>query len=88
MPYRPFDEMCSIAEEKDTGVLWAINRYLLHPRGYALTFHFDEEHRLLGWSVQGDGGEVYTFSETDDDDGFARFEAFLNGVRIENRAAD
>jgi len=74
---RPFSEMSDIEPERNTGMLWAINRYLLHPRGFALTFHFDDDQRLTGWSIQGDGREVWAFAAADDDKGFAGFESFL-----------
>lgn len=74
MAERSFDEMV------ETGVLWAINRTLFHPRGYALTFHYDAVNDLTGWSVQGDGTEAWSFTEETDDEKFAEFESFLQEV--------
>lgn len=75
---------------RTTGVLWAINRYLFHPRGYALAVHFPDPATQIeltkikqglvaptGWSVLGDGTEPYAFTEADDDEQFAIFEKFL-----------
>lgn len=78
--YRPFEDMCSIDPARETAVLWAINRYLFHPRGFALAFVIDDG-KVVGWEVIGHGDEVWTFSTEDDDDGFAKFEAFLDAHR-------
>lgn len=48
---RPFDEL------RATGLLWLINASVFHPRGYALAIHAD------GWSLLGDGGEVWQFGD-------------------------
>lgn len=68
----------------DTGVLWAINRALFHPRGFALALETDTKSGgvVLGWSLHGDGSEPWKF--TDDaleDQRFAAFEALLAGRR-------
>ena len=81
---RPFEDMSSIEPGVETGVLWAINRYIFHPRGFALAFHFDDNRRLTGWSVFGDGTkEVWAYESESDDDGFRKFEAFLASLRCE-----
>lgn len=36
----PFGAMAELGPEQNTGLLWAINRHFLHPRGYALAFHY------------------------------------------------
>jgi hypothetical protein len=80
---RPFIDMSSAGEE--TGLLWAINRYLFHPRGFALTFHFDDDGQLTGWSLQGDGkSEVWAYDGESDDDGFLKFERYLASLRRES----
>lgn len=53
---RPFDEL------RETGLLWLINRVVLHPRGYALAIHVDEAGAATGWSLLGDGTEPWSFS--------------------------
>jgi hypothetical protein len=71
------------------GLLWAINRYLFHPRGFALTFVQDEVIQMngpakletVGVYMQGDGSECWAYATDDDDDGFARFEAWLAELR-------
>jgi hypothetical protein len=67
-------------EFREVGLLWALNRYLLHPRGYAIAFHFDKPfNEVIGWELLGDGSEVWAFDEETDDSGFDRFTAFLKG---------
>lgn len=66
----------------DTGLLWAINRVLFHPRGYALTLVMDEEGQANGWFIQGDGSEVWGFEETVDDEKFAAFESLLAELKL------
>lgn len=53
-----------MAELRDSGLLWLINRVVFHPRGYALALHFDDYHEeVVGWSLLGDGTEVWTMGE-------------------------
>lgn len=59
------------------GVLWLINRVVFHPRGYALALEYaDGEPHPYGWSIQGDGSEVWSF-QLDEDEKFAAVEALL-----------
>ncbi len=67
-------------EMRSTGVLWAINRYLFHPRGYALALTFAEDGSYEGWQLLGDGTDVWSFAEDEQED-MERFEAFLNSHR-------
>ena len=48
---------------KDSGLLWLINRVVFHPRGFALALH-EEDGTIVGWSLQGDGSEPWSFSTT------------------------
>jgi YD repeat-containing protein len=70
---RPFEEFI------DSGLLWAINRVLFHPRGYALAFSYDDDDKLIGWLIQGDGDEVWAFDYDTDMEKFPQFEKLLNG---------
>lgn len=57
---RPFSEL------RDTGLLWLINRVAFHPRGFALTLHTvrgDDGDTVTGWSLEGDGQEVWVFGD-------------------------
>lgn len=54
---RPFEDL------GPSGLLWLINTSVLHPRGYALAIHFDEERHATGWSIVGDGTERIWFAE-------------------------
>ncbi|MEM9566288.1 MAG: hypothetical protein AAGA93_26950 [Actinomycetota bacterium] len=69
-----------ISELRESGVLWAINRTLFHPRGFALALHLNDDGTVEGWSIQGDGAEVWSFSPDDDDESFEAFAATLSEV--------
>jgi hypothetical protein len=72
-PARPF------AELSDSGVLWAINRALFHPRGYALALHRDETGAATGWLLLGDGTEPWFYEASVDED--RHFEDFERTLR-------
>lgn len=75
-PPRPF------AELSNAGVLWAINRTLFHPRGYALALCHDGDGGVIGWRVLGDGTEPWVYqSSVDEDRRFADFESTLRALR-------
>ena len=67
----------------DTGVLWAINRTLFHPRGFGLAVETDAATgAVIGWSLHGDGSEPWKFEDNEMEDArFAAFEALLAGRR-------
>lgn len=80
-------------EARPTGLLWAINKVLMHPRGFALAFEYPDGSELedikanavapMGFSVVGDGSEPWSFAEGLDEEGFAAFEEFLTHHRAE-----
>ena len=63
-----------------TGLLWLINTAALHPRGYAMALHYDDEGKVEGWSVVGDGKEAWRFAMTDAemDEKFRAVQALLD----------
>lgn len=65
-----------IEELRDSGLLWLINRTVFHPRGLALSLHFNEG-AVTGWSLIGNGSEIIAFDEEQDDRGFERAQATL-----------
>ena len=67
----PFGEM------QEAGLLWLVNRVCFHPRGYALAFHKDADGAVSGWSMLGDGSEVWTFGNDADDEEFAKVTAYF-----------
>lgn len=61
---RPFSDL------RDTGLLWLINRVVLHPRGYALALIYADRENpcaeggdVLGWMIVGDGTEPWTMGD-------------------------
>lgn len=74
MSGRPFSELA------DTGLLWLINRVVFHPRGFALALTFDAEGAATGWTLMGDGSEVWTFpADMDETPLLARVNELLGG---------
>lgn len=71
---------------RDTGVLWLINRCVFHPRGFALALDYAEgEEQPRGWSIQGNGAEVWAFTDGEDEK-FAAVESLLDAARSHGRA--
>lgn len=59
---RPFREF------RLSGLLWLLNTAVLHPRGYAVGFHFPdgvdpEVGDPDGWEIMGDGTERWAYAE-------------------------
>jgi hypothetical protein len=85
---RPFEEL------RASGLLHYVNRVALHPRGFAIALHYPDDAARedvlagrvdpIGWSIEGDGLEVWSFTEADDDEGFARIEGTLAAARLAN----
>jgi hypothetical protein len=66
-----------LAELHGSGLLWLINRAVLHPRGLALALHVNE-HGPYGWSLlRSTEGEPWQFDPDTDTDGYRRAEATL-----------
>lgn len=68
-----------IADLLEIGLLWLINRVCFHPRGYALALHVDDDGSVTGWSMLGDGTEVWNFSNESDDENFAKVASYFRG---------
>jgi hypothetical protein len=68
---RPWEDL------KSSGLLWLINRVVFHPRGYALGLH-REGGEIVGWSLMGDGTEVWQFNGPEDES-FAAAQRTLHG---------
>lgn len=71
---RPF------AEFRDTGLLWLINTSVLHPRGFALAWCY-ENGEVTGWRLLGDGSESWRFEGDGVDQCFADVEALFAAAR-------
>lgn len=75
------DETYSFDEMTKQGLLWYINRVAFHPHGLALAFVPGKDGKVAGWTVIGDGTELWTFPLEDDEEHFSRFQEFLERVR-------
>lgn len=73
----------TFSEMRATGVLWAINRVLFHPRGYALALSFPDgvNSEPDGWELLGDGSERWAFDYDDERTDFEHFEALLASLK-------
>ena len=70
--------MGTFKEFQESGILWALNRYVFHPRGFGLAFTVDDKtEEVDGWFLIGDGTEVWSFDSETDDSGFERFSNLL-----------
>jgi len=74
----------------DTGLLWLVNRVVLHPRGLALAFDYGHgEAQPRGWSlVAAEPGEPFTFGLPDgyEAERFQAIEALFAQTRRDGRA--
>jgi hypothetical protein len=68
------------ADMTEDGLLWAINKVLFHPRGFALAYDPD----IRGFQLLGDGSEAWQFEADTDDAKFKQFEAFLQRAKEHN----
>lgn len=60
----------------DNGVIWAINRVLFHPRGYALGINTED----ATFELWGNGDEPWEFRSVDEDAKMKAFNALLESV--------
>ena len=70
---QPFDNRAFV----DSGLLWALNRMVLHPRGFALSW----SDKAQEWNLWGDGTECWTFEHDLDVERQRVFEATLATLR-------
>jgi hypothetical protein len=70
----------SLDEFRKFGLLWAMNRYLFHPRGFAMAFETNDEGEVTGLRMYGDGTEPWSFDDTDTE-AFRAFEGFLESLK-------
>lgn len=60
------------------GVLWLVNRVVFHPRGFALSLVYEDgATEPRGWTIEGNGSEVWSFGGFDEDEKFAAVEGLL-----------
>lgn len=71
-----------LADLRESGLLWLINRVVFHPRGYAIALHYEGD-QAVGWSLVGDGTEAWRYGMTDAEERevFERAEATLRAAR-------
>lgn len=79
MKDRPFSEL------SDSGLLWLINATVFHPRGFALALVGDQNGKITGWELLGDGSEPWVYDGARPER-FAAAEQTLARVRSEDSA--
>lgn len=65
----------------DDGLLWLINRVVFHPRGYALAVGLDDDGKVSGFELWGNGDEPWGFAEDVDNTKFDRIERIFEELR-------
>jgi hypothetical protein len=79
----PDCELFAWTDLRANGLVWALNRYILHPRGLALASFTedvpdDEDHApKVGWQILRADDGVWSFDTETDLLGRARFDAFM-----------
>jgi hypothetical protein len=76
------------ARLSEYGVLWLLNKAVFHPRGFALSLIYEDgKNEPRGWSIEGDGSEVWSFGgDIDEEAKFAAVEDLLMQAREFGRA--
>lgn len=70
---------------RDDGLLWLINRVVFHPRGFGLAMVIDDAGSCLGWQLQGDGTEPWSFPVDDEPVLFAAAQRLLAPEAVPDR---
>jgi len=65
----------------DSGLLYLINKHVLHDMGFAMAVDYDAEDNVVGWSLLGSGVELWSFDAEAEGLGSAKAEAFLASRR-------
>ena len=73
-------EVHPFAELTEHGLLWLINTTVFHPRGMALVVHTDGDGVALGWSIRGNGTEVFTFDDATAERQFQAFREMIEAL--------
>lgn len=63
----------------DSGMLWAINRYILNPSGLSMVLRY-EGGAPTGWSILGSGHAPVSMDPLADQNGAARYISFVTGL--------
>lgn len=80
-------EIFDLQALRDNGLLWAINRFVLHPRGLAMWMHAvpagapEDEQTAAGWGVKRAEGGIWSFDAETDLQGRDKFDVFMAYVR-------
>jgi hypothetical protein len=76
VPVRPLHELM------ESGMLWLINRSTFHPRGFSLALETDDKTgEVVGWKILGNGQELWSYQQHNDEEKFLKAEATLKALR-------
>jgi hypothetical protein len=74
----PDCELFDMEAFRTNGLVWALNRYVLHPRGLAMSWFTEEGHdQPRGWQILRSDDGVWAFDTETELLGRAKFDAFL-----------
>lgn len=83
-PGNPDHELFDLEAFRANGLLWALNRMVLHPRGLALALFYPEgdgvcgvDRMPTGWTIVRAEDGIWGYGEELDKAGQEKFEAFL-----------
>lgn len=82
-PGDPDHEIFDMQALRDNGLVWAINRYVLHPRGLAMWMHAvpagvpEDEQHAAGWGIARADDGIWSFDADIDILGRDKFDAFV-----------
>lgn len=77
VPMRPLHELM------ESGMLWLINRSTFHPRGFSLALETNDIGEVIGWKILGNGKELWTYQQHNDEEKFFKAEETLKSLRHE-----
>jgi len=91
-PGDPDHEIFDLQAFRDNGILWAMNRFVLHPKGLAMWMHavppaiFESaesdkvNQEIVGWGIKRAKDGIWTFDYETDMAGRDKFNRFLEYI--------
>lgn len=86
-PGDPDHEIFDMQALLDNGLVWAMNRFVFHPRGMAMWMHAvpagvpAEEQTAAGWGIARADDGIWSFDAETDLAGRDKFDAFMAYIR-------
>lgn len=85
-------ELFDLTAIKDSGLLWALNRFILHPQGLAMFVHLDvhlepgtpsslQKVKADGWGIKKSDDGIWSYDTQTDIRGRDKFLAFIEYIK-------